>query len=442
MASSVTRLLVVAGEALSPRLTAGLSARGWRVGTPESAALEAGPVAACLVRDPAALKAMRAESPGTPIVFLAERNSVSDALEALRLGAADVVADAVSPCRLHDVLDAATSPARGDSMALAFDIPVPLGFDAIAGSSPPFLATLASAAKSARSKSPILIEGEDGTGRSTIARAIHMASARAGKPFAAIDLSQTPAIEVESLLFGHEKGAFAGAFAKSKGLFREADGGTLYIKHPEYASAQVQELLVHALTTGEVRAIGARGFREVDVRVIAAAHAFRESSLFELLAATRIFVPPLRARRGDIAALTRHLVDRIGGFPGVRPMRITDAALTLLSTHDWPGNAAELLGALLRAVALGEGEMLDVADFPLIALQSISGIPESRPNGAGVTLFEQDGHLRPLDAIEADVIRLAIGHYRGRMSEVARRLRIGRSTLYRKLDDLGISDAA
>jgi DNA-binding NtrC family response regulator len=159
-------------------------------------------------------------------------------------------------------------------------------------------------------------------------------------------------------------------------------------------------------------------------------------------------MPPLRERSGDIPALARHILSRLGALPGLRRLGITDDALTLLGSYDWPYNVRQLHDVLFRAALHCEGDALTTSDLAAIATwldeaptgQSHSA--NSSVEGIGVTLYANDGHLRPLEEIEADVIRLAIGHYRGRMSEVARRLGIGRSTLYRKLADLGIDTAA
>jgi len=154
-------------------------------------------------------------------------------------------------------------------------------------------------------------------------------------------------------------------------------------------------------------------------------------------------LPALRERSGDIPALARHFLARIGEQPGLRALGVTDGALALLSAYDWPGNVRQLQATLFRAAVFCDGEMLTAQDFP--SLSSMVGeAPRMAPqigDGAGVMLFTADGNLRPLEEIEADVIRLAIGHYRGRMTEVARRLGIGRSTLYRKLSELGIDSA-
>ena len=220
---------------------------------------------------------------------------------------------------------------------------------------------------------------------------------------------------------------------------------------------ETQVKLLRVLQSGEIHAVGARHPREVDVRVIAAtnktltheveAGRFRED-LYYRLNVVQMTIPPLRDRIGDIPALARHLMARIAQQPGLRPLGITDDAIALLGTFAWPGNVRQLQNALFRAAVLCDGDALTRADFPEIAqiaeggaLQSVRPVHRHDVAG-GVTLFRPDGNLRALEEIEADVIRLAIGHYRGRMTEVARRLGIGRSTLYRKLGELGIDQNA
>ena len=156
-------------------------------------------------------------------------------------------------------------------------------------------------------------------------------------------------------------------------------------------------------------------------------------------------LPPLRERAGDIPALARHFLARIGEQPGLRELGITDGALSLLAAYDWPGNVRQLQATLFRAAVFCDGDALTADDFPQLSdLLGSNSAASQAPlqEGVGVMLYTPDGNLRPLEEIEADVIRLAIGHYRGRMTEVARRLGIGRSTLYRKLNELGMGDAA
>jgi DNA-binding NtrC family response regulator len=275
-----------------------------------------------------------------------------------------------------------------------------------------------------------------------------------------VNCGAIPANLVESELFGHEKGAFTGAFDRHIGRFQDADGGTLFLDEVGELPLDAQVKLLRVLQSGEIQPVGSRATKIVDVRVIAAtnrtlidevaAGRFRED-LYYRLAVVQLTIPPLRRRSGDIAALARHLLARIAQQPGMRSLGITDQALEVLMSYGWPGNVRQLQNALFRAAVLCDGDALTAADFPHIVQEVRGLLPPGSGNGAvhsaplaggGVTLFEADGHMRSLDAIEADVIRLAIGHYRGRMTEVARRLGIGRSTLYRKLGELGIDHAA
>jgi DNA-binding NtrC family response regulator len=164
------------------------------------------------------------------------------------------------------------------------------------------------------------------------------------------------------------------------------------------------------------------------------------------LGPTVIELPPLRERTTDIAVLSRQFLTRIGEQPGLRELGITDGALSLLAAYDWPGNVRQLQAVLFRAAVFCDGDALTASDFPqllnMIGTDNPTLLTSSVPESSGVMLYTSDGNLRPLEDIEADVIRLAIGLYRGRMTEVARRLGIGRSTLYRKLSELGIDNAA
>ncbi|MCY7340264.1 MAG: sigma-54 dependent transcriptional regulator, partial [Sphingomonas bacterium] len=315
-------------------------------------------------------------------------------------------------------------------------------------------------AKAARNRLPILILGEAGSGKETFSRAIHGSSLRARGPLVELDCKAVAANIIDSELFGHVPGAFPGAFSEKIGRLVEANGGTLLLDEVGALPIETQRLLARVLATGEVRPVGCNGSNSVDVRIIAtASRAFDDkfdTDLAERLTATTVTLPALRERSGDIPALARHLLGRLAGEPGMRSLSIGNDALAVLMRYGWPGNVRQLAGVLFRAALQAEGRALTADDFPHIAIQSrftgrrsdvapdigktsteaaMSGAPQ-------VTLYRQDGHMRCLEEIEADIIRLAIGHYRGRMTEVARRLGIGRSTLYRKLGELGIDTAA
>jgi len=398
---------------------------------------------------------LRGRRPQLPILVLTADGSVANAVSAMRAGATDFLVKPYAAERLTAALETAIGGSTaGELRPLTEKIPALLGFDEIVGAAPEFRAALAIAAKAARARVPVLLEGESGVGKEVVAEAVHAASPRGKKPMVAINCGAIPANLVESELFGHEKGAFTGAFERKMGKFVEADGGTIFLDEIGEMPLDAQVKLLRVLQSGEIQAIGARHTREVDVRIIAAtnkrlaeeveAGRFRED-LFYRLNVVQVTIPPLRERIGDVPALARHLLARIAEQPGLRPLGITDDALALLARYDWPGNVRQLQNALFRAAVLCESDALTRADFPQIAAlgaQRIAGPTSQMATSGGVTLFKPDGNLRLLEDIEADVIRLAIGHYRGRMTEVARRLGIGRSTLYRKLGELGIDNAA
>jgi len=460
-------LLLIDDEPAQRRLVAAIGARaGWRMVTAGDAdaamtLLADQPVDAVLIDqwspDPdgaALIAAIRRERPALPIVMLTALSSVAIAVEAMRAGASDFLVKPIAPDKLLATLDAVTAKASaGELRPLSEKIGQVLAFDEIVGSEPGFRAALAIAAKAARARVPLLIEGESGVGKEVVAQAVHAASPRAKRPLVIVNCGAIPANLVESELFGHERGAFTGAFDRHIGRFQHADGGTLFLDEVGELPFDTQVKLLRVLQSGEIQPVGSRMTRQVDVRVIAAtnrtlldevaAGRFRED-LYYRLAVVQVTIPPLRQRAEDIPALARHLLARIARQPGMRGLGITDSALGMLMGFSWPGNVRQLQNALFRAAVLCDGDALTPEDFPQIAHESIGGVraATSRPLAGGVTLFEPNGHLRSLDAIEADVIRLAIGHYRGRMTEVARRLGIGRSTLYRKLGELGIDNAA
>ncbi|QZH75102.1 MAG: sigma-54-dependent Fis family transcriptional regulator [Erythrobacter sp.] len=393
--------------------------------------------------------------PALPILMLTTSTSPQLAVEAMRAGATDYLVKPVAPDRLMQALrNATTRESQHDELTpLTEKFPANLDFEAMVGTAPPFRDALAKAAKAARGHGHVLIEGECGTGKEMLVRAMHAASPRVKTAFRMLNIAGIPASSLESVLFGHEKGAFPGAFEQQLGAMQTCDGGTLVLDEIDRLPTDLQDRLADVIETGQVKPIGAPYAFKVDVRIIAASNLpladmvatghFR-ANLLSALSRTSIELPPLRRRTGDIPALTRHFLTRIGDQPGLRPLGITSDALQLLAAFDWPGNVRQLQAVLFRAAVFCDGDALTAEDFP--QLREIVGHfePPRIPvrESAGVQLYNADGNLRPLEEIEADVIRLAIGHYRGRMTEVARRLGIGRSTLYRKLSDLGIDNAA
>jgi len=413
-------------------------------------------------KGPQLIRALREDRQNLPVIVLSHGDTVSVAVEAMRAGASDFLVRPVAPERLLDALAANADRRRaaGELAPVSEKLAPPLALEQLIGAAPEFRAALAVAAKSARNRLPVLIVGEPGTGKETIARAIHGASLRAKGPLLSVDCKAVPANIIDSELFGHEKGAFPGAFTAKTGKLVQADTGTLILHEIGVLPAQTQELLDRVLATGEVRPVGLNGSNSVDVRVIATSSRPLPQDfhpgLAERIGAVTVVLPPLRERSGDIPALVRHLLQRFAEQTSLQPLSIGNDALAVLMRYGWPGNVRQLTGVLFRAALQCDQSSLTAQHFPHIAIQSrytarqtdfIPSMSEERSeemlaSAPGVMLYSSDGHLRPLEDIEADIIRLAIGHYRGRMTEVARRLGIGRSTLYRKLGELGIDTAA
>jgi DNA-binding NtrC family response regulator len=351
-----------------------------------------------------------------------------------------------------------------------------LTFSDIVTRSEAMAGVMRTAQKAASSSIPVLIEGESGVGKELFARAIHGSSERKSKPFVAVNCGAIPDNLVESILFGHEKGAFTGATERHIGKFVEASGGTLFLDEVSELPLTAQVKLLRALQEGAVEAVGGRKPVKVDVRIISATNRklldrvkgghFRED-LFYRLHVLPLTIPPLRARREDIPHLLRHFLARFGAEENRSITGITGEAMAHLSSLDWPGNIRQLENSVYRAVVMSDGDQLGIADFPLAqahvpvapelsgepllvspAIQSsapaiVSGseIPIAPlPSNGTLSMLTASGEVRPLEEMENEIIRFAISHYRGQMSEVARRLKIGRSTLYRKLDEASADD--
>jgi len=474
MSDSENRLLMlIDDEPAQCRLITALAAReGWRtiiandaetaiamLGTRQGMALSAiildhwvpGDDACSLIAE------LKSRRPALPLLMLTTSASPLLAVEAMRAGATDYLVKPISPDRLMTALRSATTrqTPRDELAPLTEKILSTPSFETMIGAAPDFRKALAVAAKAARGHSPVVIEGESGSGKEMLVRAIHAASPRSKLPLRIINIAGTPEISIESALFGHEKGAFPGAFERQIGALQHCDGSTLSLDEIDLLPEAMQIRLLEFMQRSDVRPIGARHSFKVDVRIIAQTSvplaSLAESGRFlpqlaEALSSVQIKLPPLRERTGDIPALCRYFLARIGEQPGLRELGITDGAISLLSAYEWSGNVRQLQAVLFRAAVFCDGDALTADDFPQLASQvghSISTAPSAlAKETGGVMLYTPDGNLRPLEEIEADVIRLAIGLYRGRMTEVARRLGIGRSTLYRKLSELGIDNAA
>jgi DNA-binding NtrC family response regulator len=431
---------------------------------------------------------MRQAAINVPVIVQTAHGGIDNVVSAMRGGAVDFVVKPVSAERLRVSVRNAlnTSALEGELARIKRSRTGTLQFKNIIMQSPDMHRVLRMAQKAADSNIPVLICGESGVGKELIAGAIHGSGERRAKPFVAVNCGAMPENLVESILFGHEKGSFTGATDRHIGKFVEAAGGTLFLDEVGELPPAAQVKLLRVIEDGEVAPVGARKPVKVDIRLISAtrrdlmadvkAGRFRED-LFYRLHVFPIAVPPLRQRPADIPVLTRHFLARFAAEEGKRIRSITPEALRVLAVFHWPGNIRQLENAVFRAVVLAEADTLGLNEFPQIAAQSAHCAPQLQAlnvRGADaarlsdiadrdqeiVTLDEDTccqpsvvplapsdslplldpmGDVRPLDEIESELIRYAISHYRGQMSEVARRLKIGRSTLYRKLDALGLN---
>jgi DNA-binding NtrC family response regulator len=414
----------------------------------------------------------------------------------MRAGAFDFVVKPVSPERIASAISSALKLDQREAKARAGRKlrSGAIGFDDIISASPAMLRIIELARRAAQSNIPVVLEGESGVGKELVARAIQSASDRSNKPFITVNCGAIPHNLVESILFGHEKGAFTGATERHIGKFMEADGGTLFLDEVGDLPVEVQVKLLRAVQQGEIETIGARQPHKVNVRLISAtnkdlieevkAGRFRED-LYYRLNVFPITMPALRRRKEDIPHLVRVFVERFSAEQKIgHTLGISAGAMALLTAYDWPGNIRQLENAIFRAVVLAQGTDLVETDFPQIAAQlpgyltseqlANGGVARRAMGEGGLSLvggrdaglepaggaetdapqhletsefFVADnliastgpsGEVRKLADVEEELIRFALKFYRGQMSQVARKLGIGRSTLYRKLKDYGI----
>lgn len=488
----MTRVLVVDDDPVQLRLTSETARRAGFVpmtatgGRQALEALRADPAIGVMVLDlvmpeidgMAVLEAMARENITTPVIVQTASSSLETVVTAMRHGASDFFVKPVAPERLIVSLRNAvklealetivrTDRARRDGT---------LGVEDIITRSSAMDRVKTLILKAAKSPIPVLVEGESGVGKELVARAIQGMGDRAGKPFVTVNCGAIPANLVESTLFGHKKGAFTGAIADQPGKFAEAHGGTLFLDEIGELPLDTQVKLLRAIQNGEIEPVGGSRVERVNVRVISAtnkrllnlakAGTFRED-LYYRLNVFPIYVPPLRERPEDIQILSSHFIARLAAEAGKRIVGVSEAALGLLKSYDWPGNIRQLENAIYRAIVLTDSAYLERADFPQIvaqtagreaALSMTEGLPAvsspvhiddasvaPRSIDAGESIpdrfVDAAGEVVALSDVERELIVFALKHYGGHMSRVARALGIGRSTLYRKLREYGLDES-
>ena len=324
----------------------------------------------------------------------------------------------------------------------------------IIGQAPAMQEVFRAIGRLSQSNATVMITGESGSGKELVARAVHRHSPRADKPFIAINTAAIPKDLLESELFGHERGAFTGAAAQRRGRFEQAEGGTLFLDEIGDMPADLQTRLLRVLSDGNYYRVGGHAPQKANVRIIAATHQnleqrvkeglFRED-LFHRLNVIRVRLPSLRERREDIPILARHFLNKSAQELGVEGKRFSDAALRYLAALDFPGNVRQLENLCHWLTVMAPGQTVDVADLP----PEMRDSPVHSPGGdwqAGLAVEvarllaagEDHVHQKLTDCFERILITRALAHTGGRRIEAAVALGIGRNTITRKIQELGM----
>lgn len=380
--------------------------------------------------------------PAVVVVMVTAYGNTARAVQAMRLGAFHYVEKPVNNLALQTVIQKAVDYRRTlrENVELK-DRVQQRRKPTLVSSSPAMNEVLRTVDKVASSDATILIEGESGTGKELVAQAIHDRSKRAGAHFVALNCAAIPADLLESILFGHEKGAFTGASQASPGKFSAADGGTLFLDEIAEMPAKLQSKLLRVLQEGEIEVVGANHPRQVDVRVVAATNQnltrlveegkFRED-LFFRLNVIPIRIPPLRERREDIPVLFRFFLRK---FTEAGPIEVEREVDEALIGYAWPGNVRELQNIVERMVLLRDGECITLEDVPLVIRQAVF---QSVPGGSLPFHLPEEG--LDLMELEKQIILATLQKMDGNQSATARYLNIPRHVLLYRLEKFGLGE--
>jgi len=388
------------------------------------------------------LKQIKSLSPDVIVIMITAFATVSSAVESMKLGAYDYI---VKPFNMEEfalIIERASERIhlKKEVEFLRKEVQQRYSFGNIIGKSPQMQKVFQLIKQVANTNSNVIIYGKSGTGKELVARAIHYNSPRKDKPFIAVNCSAIPESLLESELFGHEKGAFTGAVASRKGLFEEANGGTIFLDEVGDMSLAMQAKLLRVIEDKEIRAVGSDKPKKIDVRIIAATHKdlekavkegnFRED-LFYRLNVIPIYLPELRERTEDIPLLVEHFLKKYGSEAGRTNIRISREALSCLMKYSWPGNVRELENLIERLVVLSTDDEIKVDDLPpYIRVCKIDTIVDELTLGEKITLEE----------LEKRYIIKVLRETGWHKSNAAKILGIDRRTLYRKLQEYGIEE--
>jgi len=389
------------------------------------------------------LRRITKEGIQTTVIVVTAFGTIETAVEAMRMGAYDYVTKPIDFEALvlivHRAMERQQLIEEVRTLRSAMD--QRYGFEKIVGHSKSFLRVLDQAARVSQRDTTILIQGETGTGKELVARAIHHNSQRSSRPFIAINCGAIPRELVESELFGYSRGAFTGALTNKAGRFESADGGTLFLDEVGDLPLEAQVKLLRVLQEGELHKLGSSTPIKVDVRVIAATHrnlaamvedgTFRED-LYYRLAVVPLRVPPLRERREDIPELVDALFQRSRERHGLNEVRLAAGVYQRLVSHRWPGNVRQLENLLERLLVLSSSDLITVDDLP----------EELSPNAPSTAIIWPDLPEEgiSLESVERELISRALEKCGGNQSQAARYLDISRRTLIYRMEKHGLAD--
>lgn len=378
-------------------------------------------------------------SPETKIIVMTGQGSLETAMQAVEQGAIDFIA---KPFDIKDVLALVRRATETLPEAVAEENIPDFSSSGIVGHSPQMVRVYKMIAYAAKSETNVLIEGETGTGKELVARAIHNHSGRASKPFTAVNCSTLTETLLESELFGYVKGSFTGAASDRAGLFESTAGGTVFLDEISSASPSLQASLLRVIQEREIRRVGSNVTHKIDVRIIAASNADLEkmadagefrADLFYRLSVLTIPLPPLRERgKSDLQLLVHHLLKKYGDKTNSQP-RIAEEAVEVLEGYDWTGNVRELENAIEYAVAVCSDDLIRVSDLPgKIVEKSVSS--DEKPSPKPLSLADD---RPPLEELNRRYVRFILAETEGNKLRAAEILGINRRTLYRYLDASG-----